>query len=60
MTKIKSEELAKVIDTCIEASEKIDHIEITVKGLCTDLKNEIEEITAKLYFNYRTTDEEEK
>ena len=60
MTKIDKNKLGQIIDACVEASEKIDHVEISIKGLCTELKNEIDEITAKLYFDYRTQADDEE
>jgi len=53
MAKVKKENLAKVIDACIDASVNLHHIEIVIKGL----KNEIDEISTKLYFHYKEDDE---
>lgn len=48
MAEFDKEKLGKVIDTCIDASVRLHHIEIVIKGL----KNEIDEISTKLYFHY--------
>ena len=49
MTDIDKDKLAKVIDACIDASVDLSHVEIKIKGL----RNEIEEISTKLFFHYK-------
>ncbi len=49
MAKIDNKKLAEVIDACIDASVNLHHIEIVIKGL----KNEIDEISTKLFFHYK-------
>lgn len=53
MADIDKDKLAKVIDACIDASVNLHHIEIVVKGL----KNEIDEISTKLFFHYKEDEE---
>ena len=48
MTDIPKKELEKVIDAAIDASAQLERIEITIKGL----KSEIDEISTKLFFHY--------
>lgn len=48
MSEIPKEKVAEVIDTLIDSSVKLHHIEITVKGL----QNTIEELSTKLFFHY--------
>ena len=52
MADMKKEELTRVIDACIEASENLERIEITVRGV----RNEIDEISTKLFFHYKSED----
>ena len=55
MVKIENEKLARVIDACQEASDKLERIEIVMKGL----RGEIDEITTTLFFHYSTSNEKE-
>ena len=52
MTEFDKEKLSQIIDACIDASANLHHIEIVVKGL----RNEIDEISTKLYFDYKKDD----
>ncbi len=52
MAEIDKEKLAQIIDRCMDASEKLDRIEIVVKGI----RNEIDEISTTLFFHYREED----
>lgn len=59
MSEIDKKKLVEVIDACIDASVRLHHIEIVIKGMCTNLQNEIDEISTKLYFHYKDDDEKE-
>lgn len=50
MVKIENEKIAQVIDACQDASDKLERIEIELKGL----RGEIDEVTATLFFHYKT------
>ena len=49
MADIEKEKLGRIIDACIDASVDLHHIEIVIKGL----KNEIDEVSTKLFFHYK-------
>ena len=53
MAEIKKEKLAEVIDACIDASANLHSIEIQIKGL----RNEIDEISTRLFFHFKTDEE---
>lgn len=53
MTEIDKEKLAQVIDKCMEASEKLDRVEVVVKGI----RSEIDEISTTLFFHYKKEDD---
>ena len=54
MAEFDKEKFSQIIDACIDASANLHHIEIVVKGL----RNEIDEISTKLFFHQKEEDKE--
>ncbi len=56
MAKIDKKKLGQVIDTCIEASARLEKMEFVVKGLRGDIEKlhtEIDEVSTTLFFHYK-------
>lgn len=55
MANTEKEKLERIIDACIDASVSLSHIEIVIKGL----RNEIDEISTKLFFHYKEHEDDQ-